>query len=195
MNCEKFQQNWPDYLDDALPPSEKEAWEAHSQACSACRQAVEALDRIQQELRGIPPANPLPPVFWKNQAESILKKVEAAPARRWARFWSALLQPPRVFAAAAMAVMIFFGYQYVQHRIHMSGSGSEWAFQEEEGTEDSSEMDLSEEQLGRYYAYLANKYLPNEVEEDDSGWGEELNEAELDQAIHVFEQKSERKVL
>jgi anti-sigma factor RsiW len=41
MNCERFQENLYDYLDDALASGEKSAAQLHLQTCRACRQAVE----------------------------------------------------------------------------------------------------------------------------------------------------------
>lgn len=41
MNCEQFQENLYDYLDDSLSPPEKAAAQSHLAECPGCREAVE----------------------------------------------------------------------------------------------------------------------------------------------------------
>ena len=52
MNCERFQQNLYEYLDDALSPDEKAAAQSHLQTCGACRQAIENEQLTAQTLSG-----------------------------------------------------------------------------------------------------------------------------------------------
>jgi anti-sigma factor RsiW len=50
MNCDRFQQNLFEYLDDALSPDEKAAAQLHLQACGACRRAFENEQFVAQTL-------------------------------------------------------------------------------------------------------------------------------------------------
>jgi anti-sigma factor RsiW len=50
MNCERFQENLFEYLDDTLSPDEKAAVQSHIQICDVCRQAVENERLVAQTL-------------------------------------------------------------------------------------------------------------------------------------------------
>jgi len=202
MKCNEFQNLWTEALDEGLAPEKKREWETHRDSCPACREELESLDSLQHQLRGIPPANPPPPVFWNRQTESIMKKIEAAPGRRLSRLWEALFQPRGAFAAAALALLIFFGYRYFSPTpLSDPADENQWALQlgdEEEIEQGSWDLDLTEEQLDDYYAYLAQKYFPQVDLEDEFSekvWIEDLDEQGLDQAIQFYEKNSGRRTL
>jgi hypothetical protein len=203
MNCKDFQERWVDHLDHSLPAHEEREWEAHCKSCGSCREEIESLGSLQKQLREISPVDPLPPAFWNQQLSSIREKIERTPRRKWSRFLESLFQPRRAFALATVVLAIFAGYQYTSHRFSRIGSQKEWASKvsSEENllpfsdTEDIA-LDLNEEQLGQYYAYLAEKYLPSEMDDsEENNWIEGLNNEELDQAIKYFEQDSIRRTL
>jgi anti-sigma factor RsiW len=52
MNCERFQANLFEYLDNALPPDEKAAAQSHLRTCHACRQHVKNEQLVMQTLSG-----------------------------------------------------------------------------------------------------------------------------------------------
>ena len=51
MNCGISDTQWTDYLDQALPPSERQKIDAHLRVCASCRSELEALRQADQRLR------------------------------------------------------------------------------------------------------------------------------------------------
>ena len=200
MNCEEFQEKWVDSLESNLSPDSRKEWEAHRKSCSVCQSEVQSLEELSHELKGLPPVSPLPPVFWNRQTESILRRIDRLPRRRWARFWEGLFRPRTAFAAAMMVLLLFFGYRYLPHThvpISTELDVGDLAFSEMQ--DQGSILSLNEDQLDRYYAYTVEKYFPKtDVEEEGSEegvWVDDLNEQQLNRAIQYFQNQEGRRAL
>jgi hypothetical protein len=193
MNCQDFQDKWVDALEGNFPPDQRKEWEVHFQSCPSCHDEIQSLQDLEYELKGVPPVSPLPPVFWSRQSESILRRIENSPRRRWALFWESLFRPRAAFAAGMLAILLFFGYRHLGRFSAFELDSSDLAFLE---SRDESILDLSEDQLDRYYAYTVEKYFPKaEGGEDDSDEGtgvEELDDQQLNRAIQYFQNSGGR---
>jgi len=60
MNCQRIQESFPDYQDDALPPAEAATIREHLKTCLTCQREWAALQEISLKLDRLPPVAPSP---------------------------------------------------------------------------------------------------------------------------------------
>lgn len=133
MNCEGFQKNLLDYVDDALSPTEKAEAQAHLGECGACRELVQdewlvgqvISDRLREAVETVT----LNAHAQRRMASEVLKQIENAPEPKrtfslpsWIRF--------AIPAAALVLVSAFWiGRSLIgsrdlpQKRVSSTGSG------------------------------------------------------------------------
>lgn len=59
LSCQDLAQRASEYLDEALPPGEREDFDRHLAGCEGCARAVQALRQTLQRLRDLP-REPMP---------------------------------------------------------------------------------------------------------------------------------------
>lgn len=59
LSCEDLTQRTSEYLDEALPPGEREAFDGHLAACAACARHLADFRQTIQRLRSLP-REPMP---------------------------------------------------------------------------------------------------------------------------------------
>jgi anti-sigma factor RsiW len=55
VHCEEITAGTTDYLEDALPPGERQRYERHVAGCAACRAGLRELGTLLRLARQIPP--------------------------------------------------------------------------------------------------------------------------------------------
>ena len=109
MNCESFQENLFEYLDDTLPPDEKAAAQSHLQICSACRHAVEneglVAQTLSQRLNEAVQAVTLTAQAQRSIADAIRKQTESASESKKIVLFPVWLRLAIPAAAAAMVLV------------------------------------------------------------------------------------------
>lgn len=104
MRCEEIQLELQSYLDEKLPPAEREAIERHLSTCQACAEEAVAVKelgrRLGAGLKGWVDQGEIPPELMARIEESV--RPPGARQRAWWRTW-----PAYTGAAAAAAVLVF----------------------------------------------------------------------------------------
>lgn len=118
MNCDRFQENLLDYVDDALLPPEKAAAQAHLGECSACRELVQNEWLIGQvisgHLREAVETVTLDARAQRRMADAIRKQIENAPDPEGSSLFPSWIRLAIPSAAAALLVIsaIWFGHGF-----------------------------------------------------------------------------------
>lgn len=96
------------FLDDELAGQERRELELHLLECASCREHVDA-ERADLELVRKALVAPPAPALLKARITRALDAEDAEAARRARRQWSQWLLPGSAIAAAAAAMLVFFG--------------------------------------------------------------------------------------
>lgn len=104
--CSKVQENLSAYLDDELPPEQREAIQAHLAVCPACRQELARLTRLWEALAALP-SEPPP----EGLVEQVLARLAGrkAPRRRSLALAASVLLG--VFLGGTMGVNLYEALQ------------------------------------------------------------------------------------
>ena len=106
MNCNKFQEWMSEYYDGVLDEPRLRLLRDHTAECGDCREAFEEMGRTVDMIRGLRPVDPPPDLL-----QSVRARL-AAPRPRRRSLWPILSLPQtRVALAAAMPVIVLYGYQ------------------------------------------------------------------------------------
>ncbi len=104
MKCKQIHQRLWDYVGGALPPAEREAFEAHLQSCEACRLELKAAQATLVSLRNLRRYSASESL--KMRVRERVRQQRSAPRIRWAfagRRWA--LVP----ALGALSALVVFG--------------------------------------------------------------------------------------
>ena len=106
-----------EYLDGELPPSDREALEAHVKRCAECARALEELGAVRARARGLTPA-PVPASLWPSIETAIAgsgpARVTPLTSRRVTRSFSL----PELLAACLAVALVSAGTVFAVLRHH-----------------------------------------------------------------------------
>lgn len=103
MKCEPIRQRLWDYVGGALPPAEREAFEAHLQGCEACRLELKAAQATLVSLRNLRRYSA--PESLKAQVRERIRQQRSAPRVRWAFAWRRWALVPALGLLSALVVL------------------------------------------------------------------------------------------
>jgi len=113
MNCERFQENLYEYLDESLPPAQLAAAKAHLIGCGFCRAALKREQQLAQSLSGglerIAETATLETADQQRLAAAVQRKIAPAPARPHVPFWKYLTSP---YAVSALLIVAIFAARF-----------------------------------------------------------------------------------
>jgi anti-sigma factor RsiW len=123
MNCQSFQENLYEYLDETLSPAQLAAAKAHLVGCDVCRAAVKREQQLAQILSGglerIAEAVTLETADQQRLAAAVQRKIAPAPARPHVPFWKYLISP---YAVSALLIIAIFAAHFFLAGHHPKGA-------------------------------------------------------------------------
>lgn len=120
MNCQDYDHDLGDYVDGALEPAARDAFEAHLKTCAGCRATVTDFQTIRFAALALEPQTP-PPAVWPLLAARLEDET-----RSWWRMRSGttVWQPA---AAVAMAVLLTTSLTWIGARLEPAGDTARMA--------------------------------------------------------------------
>lgn len=122
MNCEAFNENLDDWLDDELGPADTRALEAHAAGCARCNTTMMTARRLQREAFALPITREPARDLWPDIAAR-LEPRHAHRGRPWLRAMAAGVAIVAVFAGGMLVSRVLLQDEAGGPRIVERGQG------------------------------------------------------------------------